>query len=358
MARIVVHIGVHKTATTYLQQRFARNRDKLKSLGVIYPSCDGDTHHNSLAGHWIKERINPKRFGALGSGAHFDAFVEKHARQDGLVFISGEAFCRFRPSRVDMADLASRLDPFDQASVVFTIRDQPRLIQSLWTEINKKAATRGDLDKFVDRTIDTGLAFGVHTDFNALYDRVVAGFGADRVRVMSYDALCADPGGPFAVFLRFLGVAEPADRFGEPRDQGGVNVSPPPLQFELARQVTAPAAPSASLIRLADRALAISGATTLLTRDQHARIVRKFAPLNAAFVEKVRLHQPEFTFEIPPAPPGLFFRDDLTKEQVARFNAAVEKQIAMTRAISRLLPILSKTRLGSRMLSLGLGPKY
>lgn len=38
MTRLVIHVGVHKTATTNLQNRFELNREVLEQAGVIYPS--------------------------------------------------------------------------------------------------------------------------------------------------------------------------------------------------------------------------------------------------------------------------------------------------------------------------------
>ncbi|UVC10745.1 hypothetical protein IHQ71_09260 [Rhizobium sp. TH2] len=49
MKRLVLHIGVENTASTYLQQTFANSRDALRSAGVLYPHAPGETNHIKLA---------------------------------------------------------------------------------------------------------------------------------------------------------------------------------------------------------------------------------------------------------------------------------------------------------------------
>ena len=53
MARVVLHIGTHKTATTTLQDTLATNRALLAEQGIVYPSIGRATGHHTLATHWI-----------------------------------------------------------------------------------------------------------------------------------------------------------------------------------------------------------------------------------------------------------------------------------------------------------------
>jgi len=352
MARIIVHIGAHKTATTYIQNRFAKNRERLREHALIYPTCIGASGHPNLAGVWINTRLTNQPDPGAPRVAQFKAFVDEHAQREGLVLISHEAFSRYLPERVDMAELADFLAPFEDARVVFTVREQPGYVQSIWMQRSKKSDNVAKLDAYIERTINTGFANGLHADFNHLYDRVVAGFGADRVSVLTYDALSAHQDGPFGAFLDFLGVDEPADSFADLKDIKQSNISPSPLHFELARRATAPTPPCFGLVEMAIKAMKINGPTSLLTRDQRARIVEKFEPLNAALVEKVRQHQPGFTFQIPAENPNMVYFNEISDEQREKFNVMLARRKVLNRLVARISPSWNNSLLGRRHSSL------
>ena len=52
MARLVIHIGTHKTGTTFLQHKLALARPWLEERGFVYPDLGRPAHHPLIA-HWV-----------------------------------------------------------------------------------------------------------------------------------------------------------------------------------------------------------------------------------------------------------------------------------------------------------------
>ncbi len=324
MARLVLHIGAHKTATTYLQMRFARNRKRLLRHGVLYPECGGNVHHACLAGPWIRTRLPETHFGGETRDAHFARLVAEYARHPGTVLLSAEAFSRRLPDPVDTRDLAARLSGFEDVRIVLSLREQAGFLSSVWMQRARNADCAADRGAFVARVIDTGMAHGLEADFTPLYRRYAEAFGAGAVHVLDYADFPEAPDGPFGEFLRLLGVAAPARRFADV-SEAQANRSPPPLAFELARRVTAPHPPTPARVDAARTALRARGIdrTSLLTRDEAARLASAFGPRNRALVAAVRAGgQPEFTFAMPDPPGDIAYLDDLTPEDVAAVEDA------------------------------------
>ena len=70
-AKIYLHLGTHKTGTTFLQSCLADARDSLRAQGALYPTLkpafrsDGTAHHalaHALAGNHWKDRMRLWRF--------------------------------------------------------------------------------------------------------------------------------------------------------------------------------------------------------------------------------------------------------------------------------------------------------
>jgi len=53
MARLILHIGTHKTATTTIQNSFHANRKLLAQHGLIYPDLGRAAGHHGLVTDWI-----------------------------------------------------------------------------------------------------------------------------------------------------------------------------------------------------------------------------------------------------------------------------------------------------------------
>jgi hypothetical protein len=123
MAKVVLHIGAHKTATSYLQDAFYRNRALPESAGLYYPHVGPNNAHHALAAPWLNIRdITDSFYGIRGPEGLWDTVISTYATRPGTVFLSAENFTRCFPKKVDMAELAERLGAFEEVRIVYTMR--------------------------------------------------------------------------------------------------------------------------------------------------------------------------------------------------------------------------------------------
>jgi hypothetical protein len=137
---LVIHIGPRKTATTYLQSNFYRNRKELLAKGWLYPvvSTGLQNAHHAVAG-----ALGEIRSGR-GQLARSIARAGKSARaRNAGILISSEGFANATPE--DFLMLGERFGQ-QEVVVVYTLRDPLDLFVSNWNETVKvgKTASLGD----------------------------------------------------------------------------------------------------------------------------------------------------------------------------------------------------------------------
>jgi hypothetical protein len=178
MLRYVVHVGPHKTGTTYLQLRLAQAAAALNAAGVLYPETwragPGLPSHHGL-------------FRRLRDGQTDQLRQELAALPvpaDGTVVLSAEDLQFLEPPEI--AGLAAALGTPD-VTIVYYCRRWSELLPSVWQERVK----HGDAQPLHDFLLT--LAQNPHrsmlTHYGAVLDRYGAVFGASRVRVVSYNNL-------------------------------------------------------------------------------------------------------------------------------------------------------------------------
>lgn len=334
MARLFLHIGAHKTATSFLQGTFFRNRDRLARHGVIYPAPGPNQAHHVFALPWMEVAGVPENFlGTKGPDGLWERFVDRHAHGSETVLLSAENFSRAYPDPVDMADLARRTAAFDEVTIVYTTRQQVDLLPSHWSQIAKdrKPPT---LRAYVARAIKDHLAGGIWIDHNAVYDHVLTGFAPDQIRVLDYDHVRTEPGGVLGAFLRLLDCDLEAETL-TPLPRAQANISADPLATFLASRICDGNIPPEKMVTQIAAVLQAFGSTshpsgsgrvptTLLTRREHARLRAIFHPLNDKLVQRVRVFQPDFAFFQDAPPENMIYRDDVETEIWARIAAALQ----------------------------------
>ncbi|MGB7244823.1 MAG: sulfotransferase domain-containing protein [Sulfitobacter sp.] len=313
MARVILHIGAHKTATSYLQRCFFHNREQLEQAGVFYPDLGPNPAHHILVAPWIDvPEIPAEYFGGGGPDGLWQRFVAEYAGKDGVVFLSAEPFSRAQSQAVDMAELAARLRDFESVQIIYAVRGQVDLIQSIWSQ-RAKSAKAPAFRNFVAAALSDHQASGLWVDHGRVLDHVETGFKPDQITVFDFDQIRAAPGGVVQAFLDVLGAAVSADHM-TPLDDRAVNVSPDPLSLYLAHQISGRQVPDGALMDVLSRCISTcaEGRKTLgYSRDEIVQIETEFAPLNDAFVARVQKHQPGFSFAIPDSHSTAFCRDDL-----------------------------------------------
>ncbi len=125
---LVLHIGPHKTATTYIQHNLFLARELLAEDGWVYPAVGMQElrAHHDLA-------HNPKQYMAPGGQyyeelARLPDLVEEEGK--GIVF-SAEGFCRWKP---DQFTRLGEIVKDDDMHLVYVIRDPLSVFYSYWTE--------------------------------------------------------------------------------------------------------------------------------------------------------------------------------------------------------------------------------
>ncbi len=135
--RVYVHIGLHKTGTTYLQNLFAANRSRLRAAGVDYPGGDDEPVPAFAAldvQGWRPRGYNDKRV----EGA-WDAIVDViHSRALPAALISEE---RLSMSTLKQARRIVESFPESEVHVIVTVRDLGRIVVSSWQEDVKSDET-------------------------------------------------------------------------------------------------------------------------------------------------------------------------------------------------------------------------
>lgn len=323
MARLFLHIGAHKTATSYLQDLLHRNRRALAEVGLYYPHIGPNNAHHALAASWLDLPDLPASFfGAAGADGLWDqAILAPYARLPGTVFLSAENFSRFYPKRVDMAALARRLAVFDEVRIVYTLRAQTEMVTSLWVQVARSRKAPA-LRSYLERVLTTGMGGGVPLDHHAVYHHLRSGFAPEQIILLDYEQIRHRPGGVAQSFLDLLGCPlEVAQLIQPPLDNH--NISPDALSLWLASQICRDGPPpedltalTASILHAQQDGASQQGAhrhrpTTVLSLREHGKIRSKFGPGNARLAELVAPVQPGFHFE-PPAPPDdLMYRDQI-----------------------------------------------
>lgn len=311
MARLVLHIGTHKTATTTLQNTFAANRALLAREGLIYPDLGRVAGHHGLVMEWLSL---PQVYALPGGAAAAWERIAGLSGRPGVVFLSSEEFSRGLPlPRVDFATLRARLAAFGQVTVLCTLRDQLSYLQSIYLEVSKKHVPP-PWPAFLAQALATGFGAGLFLDFAALDGFLQTAFAPQEIAYLDFTTVRRSPGGILGAALQAAGCDLPVASL-KPVDGGAANVSPDPLAAWAANQIAAPHPVPEGLLALTTAALredlAPDVRTTLYTRAEEARLLQHFAPLNARFAESLADRQPGFRITMAPPPARRMFREDV-----------------------------------------------
>jgi len=321
MAKVVLHIGTHKTATTTVQDMFAHNARLLARHGLIYPKLGRAAGHHGLVTDWNKLPAIYDLPG--GSLASLSRIAEQHAGGDETVFLSSEEFSRGAArARIDFGAVRSALGRFAEIEVICVLREQWQFIQSIYLEIAKYRVPQRP-PQFVERVLKDDMVEGLWTDYTPLYDHLRKSFAADEITLFDYDALRAGPGGVLGGLLAHLGVpVDPAAL--EPVNEGRSNISPRPLAAWAANIVAEPKIAPAWLIEATTGAFKVQFGDTaqgcLWTRDEFRTLQAYAQTHNAVLAGRIAAHQPGFAVHVTAPAADTVYREDLRADFWLRSN--------------------------------------
>jgi hypothetical protein len=171
----LIHIGPHKTGTTYLQRSFDKLRPALAARGVCYPDYWGgsDGHHSLVEQLWRSDDRRAK--------AEFDRLNRAGFE---TILLSSETFSYLSDDDVRRLHALFGGEP---ATVVFYCRRWSELIPSSWREMVKHGSLL-TMPEFALSCLSDPVASKV-VNFDLVLARFATVFGAENLRIASYNGV-------------------------------------------------------------------------------------------------------------------------------------------------------------------------
>lgn len=190
-----LHIGLHKTATTFLQQIFAHHRESLATRGFLYPFA-GIPVLTAPSSRWASQGhaglVKAVRRPKLEASRTVIAELEREIEGSGAetVFLSSELFGAPRNLRLASA-LVETIGRFGRPKVLLYLRRQDFWLESFYREILRwpRLRERRTIDEFA-RSED-GRAW---LDFSARIEIWRRAVGPDALFIRSFDDAMAGKG--------------------------------------------------------------------------------------------------------------------------------------------------------------------
>jgi hypothetical protein len=199
--KVYLHVGMHKTGTTYLQILCNLNRDALREQGVLYPGGpDGVSPMlavSDLQGRRPRGHDNSK---VEGAWAAMTAEIEHSDAPIALISNEGLGFSTLRQARRAVGSFSG------EVHVVVTARDLARVLVSQWQEEIKNDRSwtwRAYVDAAKDPDQATqmpALGFWRRADPVRVCDTWAAVVGAEHVHVVTVPG----PGAPRDLLVQRL----------------------------------------------------------------------------------------------------------------------------------------------------------
>jgi hypothetical protein len=193
----VVHVGPHKTGSTYLQRRLLDTYLELQRQGIEVPkNFQANEVNPSHTG--LEKRLTPERFPELEH--QFTAWRRGDYR---CVVISAEGISGLH---IEQLQLLRKLLGDSAFQIVYYVRAWPELMMSAWNEIVVHGG-RMALPEFLARNLHSPYASQYMNLQNGL-SRFETVFGMTSIKLVSYNAVLEAGLDLYAHFVQeFLGAA-------------------------------------------------------------------------------------------------------------------------------------------------------
>jgi hypothetical protein len=302
MPSFLIHVGPHKTGTTYLQLSMKAARDEMRARGIFMPEiwehAPGNPSHSKLAVALREGQIRP-------IAAQFAAFPADAE----TILISAEDL-----SNLDVpALLALRtLIGDNPVRIVFYLRRWTELVPSSWQESTKHGQT-STLPEFVLGHVQRPMASRL-LNFDLKISAMIEAFGAAHVSLVSYSELRDQK---FDLFQHFMHSFLDWDTEPPLPEMQKANASRDPRETELLRALHAMAKHRGGtkpehVRRVFDRNRTAPDVIALLASMKpwltSLRFNDDWPALKKVHIEMVTKHQ---RMIVPPKQPGQIFRGSI-----------------------------------------------
>lgn len=177
-SRVVLHVGLMKSGTSYLQHRLEANRALLAGRGVLLP---GERWRDQVLA--VSDVLARAQLAAKSAG-RWERLVAETAAHPGPAVVSMEFLGPARPEAV--ARVVGSFAP-TPVEVVVTLRDLGRTVPAMWQESLQNGGTFswGEYVALLDGTRAPARAFWRQQGMGRIVDNWVAGVGAERVALVT-----------------------------------------------------------------------------------------------------------------------------------------------------------------------------
>lgn len=276
MARLILHIGTHKTGTTFLQNTLTANARRLESLDIWVPQFGRAPGHHALAGAW-----NAHLCASGPADAAWTSLNRNWSQGPGTTVVSSEELSRlFGPAAVDFAQMRAFCAGFDEVRVICVLRNQASFLQSAYLQVARQRATPG-WRKTLRNALEKERFNGLTLNYDRLCSRLLDGFARSELRFLSYEAAAAAPGGVLGAVLRAMDYPDAIHAL-MPASEAFSNRSP--------------------------------ACKPSFTQDDIAEFTARFAPSNAALANRIAHLQPGFSIAPMLAEPKRLFQSDIAAD--------------------------------------------
>ena len=131
----VLHVGPHKTATTWLQQNFHHNKKTLEQAGWLYPQTGERVR---VAHHDLSDRPDEVLNAKSRKVRELKAIARKSQEHGLNILLSSEGFRNWKPEHIKA--LQAIMAPHEMR-IVYCLRDPATLLYSFWAQQVKTGMT-------------------------------------------------------------------------------------------------------------------------------------------------------------------------------------------------------------------------
>ncbi len=196
-SRVVLHVGLMKSGTSYLQRRLETSRALLLDRGVLLPGERWRDQVLAVSDVLGRDDLADK------SAGRWERLVAQADEHDGTVVVSMEFLGPATPESISRVVGAFATTPVE---VVVTLRDLGRTVPAMWQESLQNGGTRswGDYVRLLDGKRRPARAFWRQQGMGRIVDNWVGALGSANVTL----ATLPPPGsGPGLLWERFCDAA-------------------------------------------------------------------------------------------------------------------------------------------------------
>jgi hypothetical protein len=283
--RLIIHAGMHKTASTTLQVALYRNRAALAKVGIVYPTPpQGHAQHYLLSG-W-NPQLQTTYPPILSPEDDWQAINDIGGTEPVTVILSSEEFSRRSPTRIDFEEIVSRTPSFDHHEIIVVLRDQISLLQSVFLQI-RQGNTVSNFPEWLRQATDSAHNPGLFFDYYQLHAHLTKAFTADQISYLPYDTFNDHELGVMGTFLEHLRY----DNVPGLKAVDRRNVSIDPLGYYLCRDLLEGSLPTKQQLELV-RSMLLDRhpdkqKTSLYTKAEIETLSERFQSLNKPFEEAI-----------------------------------------------------------------------